>query len=121
MISLQEGIQLEVCNTGRITTEGKKLIRAVARGIDQGQYPSAAIEGMGGTYFFKSTTSRNLAIFKPCNEEPLAPCNPKGFVGRFLGDPGWKATVRVGEGALREVAACLLDHDRCVQMAHPIM
>ncbi len=35
----------------------------------------------------------------------------QGFVGRALGDPGLKPTVRVGEAALREVAAFLLDHD----------
>lgn len=38
-----------------------------------------------------------VAIFKPCDEEPLAPNNPKGYVGRTLGDAGWKPTVRVGE------------------------
>ena len=36
---------------------------------------------------------------------------PQGFVGRELGQPGLKPTVRVGEAALREVAAFLLDHD----------
>ena len=52
-----------------------------------------------------------VAILKPCDEEPLAPNNPKGYVGRQLGDPGWKPTVRVGEAAMREVAAYLLDRD----------
>ncbi len=32
-------------------------------------------------------------------------------MGRSLGDPGWKPTVRVGEAAMREVAAYLLDKD----------
>ncbi len=31
-------------------------------------------------------------------------------MGRELGQPGLKPTVRVGEAALREVAAFLLDH-----------
>lgn len=34
----------------------------------------------------------------------------QGFVGRELGEPGLKPTVRVGEAAMREVAAFLLDH-----------
>lgn len=34
----------------------------------------------------------------------------QGFVGRQLGEPGLKPTVRVGEAAIREVAAFLLDH-----------
>lgn len=66
---------------------------------------------MGGTYFFLNENGRKAAILKPCDEEPLAPNNPKGYVGRSLGDPGWKPTVRVGEAAMREVAAYLLDHD----------
>lgn len=32
-------------------------------------------------------------------------------MGRALGDPGLKPTVRVGEAAMREVAAYLLDHE----------
>lgn len=67
---------------------------------------------MSGTYFYKNRRDKAVAIFKPCDEEPLAPLNPKGFVGRSLGDPGLKPTVRVGEAALREVAAYLLDKSR---------
>jgi hypothetical protein len=58
---------------------------------------------MGGTYFFMNENGRKVGILKPCDEEPLAPNNPKGYVGRALGDPGWKPTVRVGEAAMREV------------------
>lgn len=55
-------------------------------------------------------------------------CLAQGFVGRQLGDPGLKPTVRVGEAAIREVAAFLLDHDHfasvpntvLVRMSHPI-
>ncbi|KAG2575514.1 hypothetical protein PVAP13_7KG386300 [Panicum virgatum] len=45
------------------------------------------------------------------DEEPFAPNNPKGFVGRALGQPGLKKSVRVGETGFREVAAYLLDHE----------
>lgn len=52
----------------------------------------------------------------------------QGFVGRALGDAGLKPTVRVGEAAMREVAAYLLDHDHfarvpctvLVRLTHPI-
>lgn len=76
---------------------------------------------MGGTYFFPNELGRKCAIFKPCDEEPLAPANPKGYVGRNLGDPGWKSTVRVGEAAMREVAAYLLDHDHFAQVPHTVL
>jgi hypothetical protein len=76
---------------------------------------------MGGTYFFPNEAGRKCAIFKPCDEEPLAPANPKGYVGRALGDPGWKSTVRVGEAAMREVAAYLLDHNHFAQVPHTVL
>lgn len=76
---------------------------------------------MGGTYFFPNELGKKCAIFKPCDEEPLAPANPKGFIGRNLGDPGWKSTVRVGEAAMREVAAYLLDHDHFAQVPHTVL
>ncbi len=68
------------------------------------QEPEAAVEGLGGTYFFMNEGGHRIAIMKPCDEEPLAPNNPKGFVGRQLGEPGLKPTVRVGEAAAREVS-----------------
>ena len=60
-----------------------------------------------------------MAIVKPTDEEPLAPNNPKGFVGRSLGDPGLKKSIRVGEAALREAAAFLLDHEVRSIPKHP--
>lgn len=46
--------------------------------IDNGvQDPERATEGLGGTYFFKDDLGRKVAIVKPCDEEPLAPNNPK--------------------------------------------
>eukprot|EP00798_Chlamydomonas_sp_ICE-L_P023283 gene23283-30518_t len=85
------------------------LVKSAVRGLKACQEPEKPRDGMGGTYFFLNDSGRKVAILKPCDEEPLAPNNPKGYVGRQLGDPGWKPTVRVGEAALREVAAYLLD------------
>ncbi|KAK0587879.1 hypothetical protein LWI29_030475 [Acer saccharum] len=48
---------------------------------------------------------------EPTDEEPFAPNNPKGFVGKALGQPRLKRSVRVGETGYREVTACLLDYD----------
>ena len=47
-------------------------------------------------------------MFKPEDEEAGAPLNPRGYVGK-LGTVGMKLGVRSGEGAVREVAASLLD------------
>ncbi|KAG1662269.1 hypothetical protein FOA52_002158 [Chlamydomonas sp. UWO 241] len=119
---------IEVVATAHPTAAVRRLVKSVTRGLLAHQDPEAATEGMGGTYFFCNEAGRKAAILKPCDEEPLAPNNPKGYVGRQLGDPGWKPTVRVGEAAMREVAAFLLDRDNfarvptsvLVRARHPI-
>ncbi len=128
------------------------------------QEPEASSDGLGGTYFFMNEAGRRAAIVKPCDEEPMAPNNPKvlllsfsiraysddcnifkdchsnvilhclpgaspeaiirmmqGFVGRAMGEPGLKPSVRVGEAATREVAAFLLDHEHFAKVPHTVM
>jgi hypothetical protein len=113
----------DVCPTdyAHLTPGVKRLMRSVVRGLKAHQDPEAASEGLGGTYFFRNEHGTKIAIMKPCDEEPLAPNNPKGFVGRYLGDPGLKPTIRVGEAAAREVAAYLLDHDHFSRVPHTVM
>uniref|UniRef100_A0ACD5Y0X1 Uncharacterized protein n=1 Tax=Avena sativa TaxID=4498 RepID=A0ACD5Y0X1_AVESA len=84
----------------------KDIVKAIRNGVD----PVAVNSGMGGAYYFKNLWGEHVAIVKPTDEEPFAPNNPKGFVGRALGQPGLKRSVRVGETGFREVAAYLLDH-----------
>ncbi|XVF81784.1 hypothetical protein PTKIN_Ptkin15bG0184100 [Pterospermum kingtungense] len=85
----------------------KEIVKAMKIGID----PIPVCGGLGGAYYFRNRQGDNCAIVKPTDEEPYAPNNPKGFVGKTLGQPGLKRSVRVGETGFREVAACLLDHD----------
>ena len=87
----------------------RKMVLRVRQGVEAGLAPEVVTEGMGGSYVFRDEKGKSAAILKPFDEEPLAPNNPKGFVGRALGEPGLKPTVRVGEAGLREVAAYLLD------------
>ncbi|GJP60147.1 hypothetical protein CLOP_g17282, partial [Closterium sp. NIES-67] len=86
------------------------LVGAVQEGLRAGAQPVRASGGLGGAYIFRDAEQRNVAIVKPTDEEPLAPNNPNGYVGRALGQPGLKRSIRVGEAGLREVAAFLLDH-----------
>ena len=88
-----------------------KMVQEAKDGFAAGCPPNAPREGMGGTYFLSDASGGRVGIFKPCDEEPLAPNNPKGWNSRSMSDPGMKPSVRVGEAALREVAAFLLDHD----------
>lgn len=89
----------------------KQLVKEIVKGIKNGVDPVPVNGGLGGAYFFRNVRGESLAIVKPTDEEPFAPNNPKGFVGKALGQPGLKQTVRVGETGVREVAAYLLDHD----------
>lgn len=82
-------------------------------GLQGGYSPALASEGSGGAYFLKNSYGvDSVAIFKPCDEEPLAINNPRGFtkIPRVASSEGLRRGTRVGEGAMREVAAYLLDH-----------
>ncbi|KAJ4785720.1 phosphatidylinositol 4-kinase gamma-like protein [Rhynchospora pubera] len=105
-----------------------KLVQDVLHAIKSGVDPVPVSSGLGGSYYFRGINGENLAIVKPTDEEPFAPNNPKGFVGKTLGEPGLKRSVRVGETGFREVAAYLLDHENfanvpptaLVKITHPI-
>jgi hypothetical protein len=89
----------------------KSLVDDVVNAINSGVDPVPIDSGLGGSYYFRNVAGDRVAIVKPTDEEPFAPNNPKGFVGRALGQPGLKKSVRVGETGFREVAAYLLDHE----------
>ncbi|KAI3817127.1 hypothetical protein L1987_10916 [Smallanthus sonchifolius] len=89
----------------------KELVNEIAMGIKSGVDPIRVNGGLGGAYYFRNSGGESVAIVKPTDEEPFAPNNPKGFVGKALGQPGLKRSVRVGETGFREVAAYLLDYD----------
>ncbi|KNA04974.1 hypothetical protein SOVF_194690 [Spinacia oleracea] len=106
----------------------KQLVSGIVEAMKNGIDPVPVHSGLGGAYFFRDVNGENAAIIKPTDEEPFAPNNPKGFVGKALGQPGLKCSVRVGETGFREVAAYLLDYDgfanvpltALVKVTHPI-
>ncbi|DBA97278.1 hypothetical protein WJX77_011492 [Trebouxia sp. C0004] len=88
--------------------EGWQKARA---GLAKGFAPRLATAGTGGSYFICDEEGTNVAVFKPEDEEPLAINNPKG--GGSSADcngSGLRRGIKPGEGAVREVAAFLLDH-----------
>ncbi|KAK4852784.1 hypothetical protein QYF36_027028 [Acer negundo] len=89
----------------------KQLVKEIVKAMKNGVDPIPLRSGLGGAYYFRNCQGENVAIVKPTDEEPYAPNNPKGFVGKALGQPGLKHSVRVGETGFREVAAYLLDYD----------
>ena len=80
------------------------------RGLAMGKRPQLASGGTGGAYFLRDGDGETCAVFKPADEEPNARNNPRGRNVSVAGE-GLRKGTRVGEGASREVAAYLLDHD----------
>ncbi|TKW25550.1 hypothetical protein SEVIR_3G126300v4 [Setaria viridis] len=88
----------------------RNLVSAVRAGMEKGNAPVMSSEGTGGAYFMQDASGhRHVAVFKPVDEEPMAANNPRGLPVSSTGE-GLKKGTRVGEGALREVAAYILDH-----------
>ncbi|KAL0910355.1 hypothetical protein M5K25_021329 [Dendrobium thyrsiflorum] len=88
----------------------EELMSSVDAGLEKTIKPVMSSEGSGGVYFMKESSGRkNVAVFKPIDEEPMAENNPRGLPLSPDGE-GLKRGTRVGEGALREVAAYILDH-----------
>ncbi|KAJ6844054.1 phosphatidylinositol 4-kinase gamma 5-like [Iris pallida] len=102
---------IEVLGCSSHCSRTKQLIKDVGKAIKSGMDPVPVHSGLGGAYYFRNSRGESVAIVKPTDEEPFAPNNPKGFVGKTLGQPGLKRSVRVGETGFREVAAYLLDYD----------
>ncbi|KAJ0739984.1 putative 1-phosphatidylinositol 4-kinase [Helianthus annuus] len=88
------------------------LINSTYDGLLKGNYPIRSSEGTGGAYLMMDASgSKYLSVFKPIDEEPMAVNNPRGLPLSTDGE-GLKKGTTVGEGALREVAAYILDHPK---------
>lgn len=99
----------------------KQLVMDILKAINNGIEPVPVHSGLGGAYYFRNSNGENIAIVKPTDEEPYAPNNPKGFVGKALGQPGLKRSVRVGETGFREVAAYLLDYQHFANVPSTVL
>ncbi|CDP00486.1 unnamed protein product [Coffea canephora] len=106
----QSGL-IEILGHSGSFSKTKQLVKEIVKAIKAGVDPLPVHSGLGGAYYFRNNRGESVAIVKPTDEEPFAPNNPKGFVGKALGQPGLKRSVRVGETGFREVAAYLLDYD----------
>jgi len=86
--------------------EDNKFLHDVAQGL-KSYSPELIEEGEGGSYFLRNVQGHLLAVFKPSDEDPYSPRNPK-----LKGRPPLEQRrgILPGEAAIREVAAYLLDH-----------
>jgi len=89
----------------------RTIVRQARRGLVVNNLkPDLVLDGSGGTYFLHSSPKQRVAVFKPADEEPYAPNNPRGYLPQGGGGSGLRDGMLPGEGYLREVAAYLLDH-----------
>ncbi|CAI0441686.1 unnamed protein product [Linum tenue] len=86
------------------------MVNSTFVGLEMGHPPIRSSEGTGGTYFMRNPSGQGfVSVFKPSDEEPNAVNNPQGLPVSSNGE-GLKRGTKVGEGAVREVAAYILDH-----------
>lgn len=90
----------------------RELINSTFDGLERGNEPIQSSEGSGGAYLMQDSSGlKYVSVFKPIDEEPMAVNNPRGLPLSLDGE-GLKKGTRAGEGALREVAAYILDYPR---------
>ncbi|XP_028095533.1 uncharacterized protein LOC114295499 [Camellia sinensis] len=90
----------------------ENLLNSTFDRLDRGNYPITSSEGTCGAYFILDALGKKyIFVFKPVDEEPMVVNNPRGLPISVDGE-GLKKGTRVGEGALREVAAYILDHPK---------
>jgi len=94
----------EVLN--RLESIKPELLKQVEEGLKYYE-PELCEEGVNGTYFLRDTQGSIIAVFKPNDEEGDSQNNPKRSEesGDFL-----NKGIPQGEGAIREVAAYILDN-----------
>jgi hypothetical protein len=87
----------------------KIIIEKIRQGFNSGLKPKLTDEGTSGSYEMRNAQKQRIAIFKPIDEEPFAPNNPRGNTGPF-GSQTFRPGVLSGESSIRETAAYLLDY-----------
>lgn len=98
-------VTIEMSQDPYVSESVKQLIR-----------PRLAPSGVNGTYFIRDRTGKNIAVFKPMDEEENMPNNPRGRMAEY--DPT-KKLIRAprrghlqGTGWKKEVAAWLIDQGK---------
>jgi len=84
--------------------------QAAQAGLASGHAPQLTPASSGGTYFCRGSDGTKVAVLKPADEEPYGVNNPRLGLGCSPDGHGLRKGIRPGEGAAREVAAYLLDH-----------
>eukprot|EP01115_Flamella_aegyptia_P003207 TRINITY_DN1528_c0_g1_i1.p1 TRINITY_DN1528_c0_g1~~TRINITY_DN1528_c0_g1_i1.p1 ORF type:complete len:377 (+),score=131.53 TRINITY_DN1528_c0_g1_i1:379-1509(+) len=102
---------VSLVDVARSPTKLKPIIETAWKGFKSGISPELCEEGVGGTYFMRDEFHHPIGVFKPQDEEPYHINNPKGYSFRRNSVVGLKQGIQIGEAAIRECAAYMLDHN----------
>eukprot|EP01114_Cavostelium_apophysatum_P015684 TRINITY_DN432_c0_g1_i1.p1 TRINITY_DN432_c0_g1~~TRINITY_DN432_c0_g1_i1.p1 ORF type:complete len:411 (-),score=111.94 TRINITY_DN432_c0_g1_i1:100-1332(-) len=103
-----------------LPTSSASSLELVSKVRDGLQYyaPELCEDGVNGTYFLKDKNGKNIAVFKPQDEEGACENNPKRSSNdNNLSNKG----ILPGEAASREVAAFLLDREHFYGVPRTLM
>uniref|UniRef100_A0A915PF67 Phosphatidylinositol 4-kinase type 2 n=1 Tax=Setaria digitata TaxID=48799 RepID=A0A915PF67_9BILA len=100
--------QQEILNDDDFNQNLKRALEAIKAGIQPVRIPA----GSSGSYFVRDMNYQNIAVFKPKDEEPFAPQNPKWpkYFQRMLCFCCFgRACLIPNNGYISETAASLVD------------
>eukprot|EP00039_Didymoeca_costata_P019956 m.339528 g.339528 ORF g.339528 m.339528 type:complete len:465 (+) comp18848_c0_seq1:155-1549(+) len=89
-----------------------KVIQEVENAIDGGVHPKLIVQGSSGSYFAKNPEQKIVGVFKPKDEEPYGPANPKWgkfFQRKLCPCMFGRDCIKPNQGYLSEAAASILD------------
>ena len=108
IFSYQKDFSLEIYGTFPCSSSLKRIIEDSIIGFTKGLKPKLLEDGTSGVYQIRNSDKETIAIFKPIDEEPNTPNNPKGYINQF-GSESFRQGILSGEATIREEATYLLD------------
>ena len=108
IFSYQKDYSLEIYGTFPCSTSLQNIIEDALIAFTRGLKPKMKEEGTSGVYQIRNVDKETIAIFKPFDEEPNTPNNPKGYTKQF-GSESFRRGILSGEATIREEATYLLD------------
>jgi hypothetical protein len=69
---------IDVYGSLRQSKKLREVIDQILQGFNQKLVPKLTDDGTSGAYRMRTSDKENIAIFKPIDEEPFAPNNPRG-------------------------------------------
>ena len=98
---------LEIVGGSHGCPKVRRLVRQCMKALDSGVEPTPIGGSLEGAYCIQNAMGEKISIVKPTDEESFAPNNPNGFMGKTLGKPSLKRSIRVGETSFREKCVAL--------------